>query len=238
MRALAVLIATLAFAALIAGCGGGSSAPSLRTSGITKAEATAYAHRVNLGVADVPGMVSTSLEEEQQERDVVDSVCRLHEIEAHLVDIKSPSFRSGSGLEAKTVRSDVEVLTSSDLAARKFANEQRVLATARDRACLARAYTDAFVRGLRHGLPGGVHLIVGHTTLAVVHPSVPRSLGLRIVVPFTLVGPARSVSASLEVDGVGFTHGAAVVNLLTTGTRAPVSTEQRLLSVLYDRAKE
>ncbi|HST32496.1 MAG TPA: hypothetical protein VLJ80_03135 [Solirubrobacteraceae bacterium] len=45
------------------------------------------------------------------------------------------------------------------------------------------------------------------------------------------------VAASLEVDGVTFTHGPAVVNLLTAGTGGRLSTEQRLLSVLYDRAK-
>jgi hypothetical protein len=237
MRALAVLVATSAIAALIAGCGGNSSAPSLRSSGVTKAEATAYAHYVNLGVADVPGMVSTSLEEEQHERDVVNSGCRLHEIEAHIVDIQSPTFRRGSGLQIKSVRSDVEVLASSELAARKSANEQRVLADARDRACLAGAYTKAFVGALRRGLAARVHLVAGHTTLAVMHPSVPQSIGLRIVVPFTVVGTARSVSASLEVDGLTFTQGPAVVNLLTAGTGGRLSSEQRLLSVLYNRAK-
>jgi hypothetical protein len=128
-------------------------------------------------------------------------------------------------------------MPSAALAARKFANEQRVLASAGDRACLARAYTQAFVRGLRHGLPVGVRLVIGHTTLIVLRPPVSGSLGLRIVVPFTIVGPARSLDAALEVDGVGFVDGAAAVNLLATGTGGPLPTEQHLLSVLHSRAK-
>jgi hypothetical protein len=232
------LIATTALTLLVAGCGGGNSTATVPADGpITKAEATAYAHHVNLGVADVPGMVSTSLEHENHERDLVNSECRLHEIETHLVDIQSPTFRSGTGLEEKSVRSDVEVMPSAALASGKFSNEQRVLASARDRACLTRAYSQAFVTNLRHGLPGGVRLLIGHTTLSVLHPPVPGSLGLRIVVPFTIVGPAGSLTASLEVDGVGFVHGAAAVNLLATGTGGPLPTEQHLLSVLYGRGK-
>jgi hypothetical protein len=53
---------------LIGGGGEAQGAPPLNPNGpITKAEATAYAHVVNLGVADVPGMVSISLEGEHNE---------------------------------------------------------------------------------------------------------------------------------------------------------------------------
>jgi hypothetical protein len=59
-RATAV-VTTVAAVALIAGCGEDAHVPALPKSGsITKAQAKAFANAVNLGVADVPGMVSVS----------------------------------------------------------------------------------------------------------------------------------------------------------------------------------
>jgi hypothetical protein len=108
---------------LIGGGGEAQGAPPLNPNGpITMAEATAYAHVVNLGVADVPGMVSISLEGEHNEGPPKDeAVCGVRESHVHVVDVHSPRFESGEGFELAEVESEVEVMPTAALAARKLA---------------------------------------------------------------------------------------------------------------------
>src|SRR5437870_2496935 len=109
-----VTISLVALAALIGGCGASSNAAQLPAKGpITKAAATEYAHAVNLGVADVPGMVSVSLEGEGKEGPGAPTrigcgLERRGRSAAHLVDIHSPTFISGEGLQLQELHSEVE----------------------------------------------------------------------------------------------------------------------------------
>jgi hypothetical protein len=233
-----IAIALLAIGALTT-IGGATSVPSLRTMGTSsKAEATAYANAVNLGVADVPGMVSVSQEgEEKAEKYPVTSRCGLQESHVHVVDIHSPTFRRGDGLQLKEVRSDVEVVPTVALADRKLAQIQADIRSPSARACLKRVYTQIFARSLTKGVTGRARVTFGRTTLTFPHPTVPRSFGLRLVFPFTVIGTVRSIGGSFDVDAFGFVAGPAAISLTSFGFSGPAPTEQHLLSLLYSRAK-
>ena len=231
------VVTTLAVAALIAGCGEGLHVPALPKSGpITKAQATAFANAVNLGVADVPGMVSVSQEgEEKPSRN--EPKCAVPEDNAHIVDLRSPTFRRGRGLGYEQIHSDVEVVSTTAIAAKKIAEFQTGITNARAVACLARAYAQAFSKGLAKDLGAGVGVTLGRTTIRQLTPTMPSAVGVRITLPFTIVSPRGSVVAGeVDVDGLGFVVGRALVGLTATSGSGVISThEDRLLSLLYER---
>jgi hypothetical protein len=235
-----IAISLLAILGLTATGGHSSSIASLSTTGpITKAEATAYANAVNLRVADVPEMISVGLEGEHKEPSLVDTACGLHESHVHVADVKSPTFRSGGnggGVPLQEVKSDVEVVPTVALAARKLAHLQAHLQSPRDRACLERVYGQLFAKGLNKGR---THFSLGRTTVSSLRHTLPRSFGIRVVVPFTFTVNELTVHTRLYIDGFGFIVGRAGVSLFSIRfTRPPVvATEQRLESVLYGRAK-
>jgi hypothetical protein len=233
-----VAIPVMAFGALAA-LGGSSNVPALRTNGpITKAEATAYANAVNLGVADVHEMVSVSQEGEHKEApSSLEATCGVRESHVHVVDIESPKFRAGEGLQIEEVKSDVEVMPNVALAQRKFAQTQSVFKNARVLACFRRAFVKAFDKGLTKGVAGRARVAVGRTTLSILHPAVPHSFELRVAYPFTITGTARSIRSTMYVDIIGFFVGPAGIGLGTFSFNHPATAEQRLLSVLYGRAK-
>src|SRR5579862_8994741 len=97
----------------LVGCGS-TDVATIRSSGpITKAEATAFARAINLGARDVPGMVSTSLEGEHKEESLDEVNCGPRQSHAHLVNIDSPTFRSGEGFQTAQARSSVEVVSTT-----------------------------------------------------------------------------------------------------------------------------
>jgi hypothetical protein len=234
-----ILAAALAVAAGFIAETARAASAALPTSGpVTKAEATAYAHAVNLTPADVPGMINVSQEGEEREKTThpVESRCRLRESHVHVADVHSPTFRSGEGLQLELAVSDVEVVPTVALADGKLTQVEADLRSRRARACLKRTYAAIFGRSLAKGVAGRAGLTVGRATLTVLHPSVPRSFGLRVVVPFTITGTLRSISASVEVDAYGFVAGRTAVSLLRLSFSGPVSADTHLLSLLYERA--
>jgi hypothetical protein len=232
--------ALLAVGGIVSGCG--ETAKALRANGpITKAEATTYAQEVNLGPADVPGMVSVSQEGENKEKPShVAARCGAPQAKhvPHIVDIESPKFRSGGALDVKEVNSEVEVLSTATVANRKLANEtadlHAGLGSARVRACLAGAYAQLFMKGANKRR--GVRVAVGHVAFVALHPALPDSVGERFALPFTITGPARSVSTVLYVDVLGVVTGPAIIGLKAVSLAGTLPTEQRLLSLLYSRA--
>ena len=210
--------------------------PALPKSGsITKAQATAFANAVNLGVADVPGMVSVSQEgEAKTSRN--EPKCAIVEDNAHIVDVRSPTFRRGEGLEYQSINSDVEVVSTTAIAEEKIAEFERDTTNARAVACLDRAYARGFSKGLTKDLGPGVGDALGRTTISQLMPTVPSAIGVRIALPFTITGPRGSVAGEVDVDAVGFVVGRALVGLTSTsGSRVASTLEDRLLSLLYAR---
>jgi hypothetical protein len=238
LLAAVIAIALLTIGALTA-IGGGSSVPSLSSTGpVTKAAATAYANAVNLGVADVPGMVSLSLESEHKERrSPLEAKCHVLESHVHVVDIQSPKFRHGEGFQLEEVKSDVEVMPNVALADRELRQIESEFKSPRALACVRRGFAQSLARGLTKGVAGRARVTVGRTTLSLLHPAVGHSFGLRVAFPFTITGPARSIGSTFYADAIGFFVGPAGIGLTTLSFSHPPATEQHLLSVLFSRAR-
>jgi len=226
----------LVAAVLIAGCGSGSDVPSLKMSGpITKAEATAYAHAVNLAVADVPEMTSTSLEEEKQAdaSSVHEALC-AGAANPHLkvIDVESPEFHLGESDEF--IASSVEVMPTASLAAKDLAAVRRTPTLACARNLFAQSFAQEAAKEL--GLHQGAHVNLGRITASLLPDSLPTavSFGVRHVVP--ILSPYR---ARFYIDSYTAVVGPAEIVLSATGVNHPFpqATEQRLLSLLYNRAK-
>lgn len=215
-----------------------SGLAALPTNGpVTKAEATAYAHAVNLGAADVPAMVSVSPEGENQERaSNSEAVCgvRGRRVE-NVVDIQSPQFKSGEGFKLTEVRSEVEVMPTA-VAESKLAEEQAALGKPRVRTCLKRRFEHDLARSVHGRSTRGVRTLLGRTNISVLHPTIPHSLGFRIVVHVTYVVHGSRIRVRIYADGFSFFVGPAEVSLSTISFSSPVPTEQQLLSALYSRA--
>jgi hypothetical protein len=227
-----ITIALLAGGGLIAGCGG-SSVPPLRTSGpITKAEATAYANVVNLGVADVPGMTSDSLESEAKAAGTVEFRCPGDVSPARrVVHIHSPAFTRGAGLRYEAVESEVVVWPTAALAARN----RSAFLDRRGRSCVARSVVQAADRLY----PSRVR--TGLTTVSFPRGPQPSVDATRVSVPLIVIihRGQPTVRARTYEDNLHFVAGPTqiVLRVFTVSRPPPVATERRLLSLLHGRAK-
>lgn len=234
-------VALLAVGSALSGCGETATAHGLHSSGpITKAVATAFANAVNLTPADVPGTASIGLEGEHKEgHSLTETMCGLRESHVHVADVQSPTFRSGGnggGVPLQEVKSDVEVVATAALAGRKLAHIESEIQSPRARACLERAYARIFAKELSKGRNA---FALGRATVSVLHPAMPRSFGIALVLPFALKVNGLTVHTGLYVDGFGFIDGQAGVSLTAIRFTRPIptETEQRLLALLYRRAK-
>jgi hypothetical protein len=249
VRPIAVCIAAATAIGLLSGCGGsapaGAAAISAATTThpITKAEATAYAHAVNLVPADVPEMVSDSLEKESKPKrnDLEEARCTGGPSPTRVVvTIKSAHFRSGSGLQVKGLESGVAVTSSAKVATRSVTAVRAALKNARARACLLRLAAKGFAKGFARGLDKGISFSLGRITVSVLPDSLSSSFAFRVIVPLAF-GRAGSAPfhTHVYVDEHGFVTGAAEISLTAVGCSSPVpsATEQRLVSLLYRRAK-
>ncbi len=109
LRSAATCLALVAIVSAVIGCGGSASAPatSATSEPITKAQATAYAHAVNLRAADLPDLV--------------------------VANIRSASFTGTTDPEHEQIRSVVEVMPNAAIAEQNNAanRSQRALACAK-----------------------------------------------------------------------------------------------------------
>jgi hypothetical protein len=235
----AVTIVALGIAA--SGCGETAKAVGLPASGVTKTEAVAFAQAVNLTPADVPGMVSVSLEKESKpgRGDIEEARCigAPSPLES-VAELKSPDFRSGQGLQEKQVKSGVEVRPSAMLAAQSLTAVTAAVHNARSRSCLLRLAATGFVKAFAHRRNKRIWFSVGRLTLSSLPHSVSGSFGLRFTIPMTFGRGSLLFRTNVYLDAFGFVKGPAQVSLSATGYSSPVpsSTEQRLLSLLYSRA--
>ena len=241
-RFLLLLVAT---GPLAAGCGssGGSSASSgspIAGTSITKAQAVAYAQAVNLGAADVPRSSIIKAEGEGKAPTVAgvefERCAGGVSPELRIVDIHSPTFRSGSAgtRERGRVKSAVDVMPTAALVARNNAAAR----SARGRACLARflarALPEQSTGPLRHGP-------VSVTSLPNLMPGADGSFGLRLTT--TVIGRnlrGGEIRTRVYIDEFGFVSGPAEITLTAFGVSRPVpsATEQHLLPLLFSRARE
>jgi RHS repeat-associated protein len=137
------------------------------------------------------------------------------------INLRDPSGR---------VRSAVEVMPTAAFAAR----DNAVARSARGRACLARALPEQSSGPLRYGP-------VSVSSLPNVLPGADGSFGLRLTT--TVIGRnlrGGEIRTRVYIDAFGFVSGPAEITLTAFGVSRPVpsATEQRLLPLLFSRARE
>src|SRR5277367_3130213 len=130
LRPAAICCGLVAAGSLLSCCGNGGAASAANattkpTTPVSKAQAVAYAHAVNLTTADVPGMTSEGQEGEFHEagRSSVEFARCYGGVSPALqaAEIRSPLFFATHGRESQLVWSRVEVWPTPALAARSSA---------------------------------------------------------------------------------------------------------------------
>jgi hypothetical protein len=184
----------------------------------TRAEASAYAHAVNLHGYDVPGMSQVAPAGPTNDRGYWEAFvsCTGELRSAHaLVAVRSPVFRYRDRLHTELVYSTVAVLPSSALARQYLA----VLAGARARDCVVRRYGQALI----DRTAGHSRLHPVRVTMTPLPTSAPASYRgperylatsprLTILAGFT-TARGRHAQLPLYTDGFVFVRGRAVVGL-------------------------
>jgi hypothetical protein len=249
MRLLALAgtgLALVALGGVLAGCGGNNAPAASATQSIsapiTKAQAAAYAHAVNLRASDLPDMDVSKPEHE--EKAPTHTGLQLARCAGELDPLprvlarSSPRFTSpveeGEEEQAKEViSSSVEVLPTPAVAAEHDAAS----ISPRGLRCLERYIPAALAKG------NGRRVRYGPVTLRRLPDPLPGVAGsAAIELTTTLLGIPRQVAPTpphVYIDVLGFVSGAAEVNLVAVGFPEPVGeeTEQRLISLLYARAQ-
>jgi len=241
LRPVTAWCALVAAGSLLAGCGGsiGASAASVTprtTAPITKTQGTTYAHAVNLGASDVPGMTIEAPEGEAPapKRSAFEFARCYGGVSParRIVKIHSSVFAAGHARKYQTLESTVEVWATPALAARNNA----AYLSSRGRACFARSL-EALHSQANKQHPG--QLQYGPLTVAIVPnplPGVSHSFLRTIAYPLIRGGRIRLY---VYHDNFSVISGPAEVELDATGFLKPVpsATEERLLLLLLSRAK-
>jgi hypothetical protein len=255
MRRIAVAMVVLAAGCGIVGCGSGKTASthtanSLGGSGsITKAQAIAYAHAVNLTASDVPELTSAApgAEASVKRRDVERARCAgAASPYSRVVNIGSARFTGATASPRESVTSSVVVWPTSAIAEQNIAADL----SPRGRACVQHLLERLAIGAVRR-------VRVSHVSLAWLPAPLPAAHSFAARLSLTLSAEpgrlrpglsgavvespsprARPVQISVYIDVLGFLVGPGEVNLTATGEKRPASsaTEHRLLSLLYSRA--
>lgn len=245
LRSAATWLVLPATAMLLAGCRGSSSSADSASTQVSNAQAVAYADAVNLRAADVPGLEEGRRPAKRQTaagpfgRGM--DRCESAAARAGLViGISSPRFDHLSSRPIQGVDSGVYFFKSEALAHQYLAAPD----SAGFAACLETVASNqpktVTCEGSKVAQPmsSDPHL----STLPASLPGV-RTYGLRLASHSACGAPGRSESYE---DFLSFVRGDAVITLnatsITLGATSeahpfPAATEQRLLSLLYSRAK-
>ena len=197
--------------ALLAGCG---SLPSAKR----------YAESINLKASDVPGFKAVEGEVEGDTPGVdSDAYARCaHSPPATLLVVA----RRSQGIQSDVISlaSHVEIWPTSELASRSVAADD----SKRGRLCETHEL---------ESLPGARFYKVVDELLPSRALNVPGSYWRRVMVVGTR--PGTRISRAAYFDNLGFLSGRAEIRLSVSANRPPPAPlEQRLLSLLYSRAKE
>jgi hypothetical protein len=229
-----------AAAILGAGCGSSQTATVTGTTAasgsISNAQATAFAHEVNLAAADVPGAVVRTTERESaapSQASVEFARCSGGvDPRRRLVNINSPSFRLRTAGISMRVKSSVEVMPTAALAAHNYA----AIRSARGHACLARQLTQ-ILQKTATGPASFEHATV--TSLPNLLSTGQESFGVRVTMTLTATVRGKQIRLPVYLDEFDVLAGPAEVNMSASASRhpTPTTTERPLLSLLYSRAQ-
>jgi hypothetical protein len=253
--AIAFVVSTIVLLVVV-GCGG-STAP------ITKAEAIAYAHAVNLVPADLPEGTQiapgTEVSHPSREEARITTCARAPSLDQRVALVESPEFRIGSERErdALHLESSVVVYKTAAFAAQNFV----AVTSVRGRGCLAGVlrtlppYLRFRTTKLRDGntasyragrgtvtffTPAGLaREAIGYRVVATVTMSAPAFTGHLYGFSVPIHEPAIHAHFPLYRETVIFRVGAAEVELTVTSAHElpPSSVNHRLLLLLRSRAE-
>lgn len=213
------------------------SSASVGASGrLTKQQASAFAHAVNLRSADVPGFKMSSepgehetRSEKRLEGELLTCVAGgVRERGRDVAEVESAAFEREGSSEDENVQSGVTVERTAAVAAKELA----AIRGRRGRHCLSRYVNLLFKRQKPRGMRVSRISISSRSLPA---PGTAGSFGLRIAATIT----ERGVRVPFYIDMLGFVYGPAEVSLLAVGLPEPfpAATEQRLFSLLLARAR-
>lgn len=203
---------------------------------ITKAQAVAYAHAVNLRAGDLPGFTSSRSETEAPKPGQL----ALEEIRCsggvsparRIAKMESTEFSSGRVFYGKVMKSTVEVWPTPAVVASSNVLSHK----SRARACFVR-----FLKALheRTNQERKGRMQIGPFTIATVPNPLPGvSDSFLTAINETRLLRSGAIRAHIYRDIFGFTTGPAEIELEAIGIGRPVPTsaEAQALQLLLDRA--
>jgi hypothetical protein len=224
---------------LLAGCGGAVSAAGITRSvseAITKAQALAYAHALNLRAGDMPGFTSSGNETEAS----MPGRLALEEIRCsggisparRIARLESPEFSTAHASTSEIVKSAVEVWPTPAVVAINNTPHHR----SRARVCFAR-----FLRTLHHriNLERKGRMQIGPFTITTARNPLPGVINsFRTRIDETRLLRTGAILAHVYRDIFTFTTGPAEIELEAVGFGHPIpaSIEVSTIHHLRDRA--
>jgi hypothetical protein len=210
-----------------------SASPTALHQPTTKRQALAFAHAVNLTLADVPGFTVASPEKEREtaaekrfERDMLRCAGALGA--RSIAEASSKEFEVEHNLQTDSVSSGVSIARTSAIATEELAK----LGSARTRACLSHYLNLLFKGKSREGLK------VAPFTISAGAPPAPGATG-SFGWHVTTAIAGHGLKIHIYMDFLGFLDGRAEVTLFTSSVSAPfpAAIEQRLFALLLERTK-
>jgi hypothetical protein len=232
--------ATLLTAGLLAGCGGTAASvagvASPPSGAITKEQAVAYAHAVNLQPGDLPGFTSSGSETEAPKpgRLALEEIRCSGSVKPgrRIAQIESTEFSAGRAFYGKIMKSTVEVWPTPALVAFNNSPSRK----SRARACFVR-FLEALHQRINRERKGRMQ--IGPFTITTVPNLLPGvSHSFLTTINETRLLRTGAVRAHIYRDIFGFMTGSAEVELEAIGFGHPIptSTEAQALQLLLDRA--
>jgi hypothetical protein len=240
LRPGAVRSGFLLAAGLLAGCGGTASVASVTLSTtlgqVTKTQAVAYAHAVNLRAGDLPGFAGAGSETEAPKPGrygLEYSRCRGATNPARrIAEIASPEFLAGRAFYGKVVKSTVAVWPTPAIVVVNNTGSH----SPRGRACLVH-FLEAVDKQMNQERKGRRQ--VGPFTIRIVPNPMPGvSYSFLTKINETRLLRTGAVRAHIYRDIFGFTTGPSEIELEAVGVGHPVPrlTEKKALRLLSSRA--
>ncbi len=211
---------------------------------LTKANAIAFAHAVNLKPTDVPGFLATSRHEHEHETPAEKRLqrelmrCTSGALEAHggLAKASSKNFKLERGILRFSVNSEVSVTRTSAIAAK----ELMAIRSSHVRACLSHYLKLLLQNQFRGGEKSRAILNPNSISLSIAHgtppaPGATGSFGWRITATITV----HNVKLRFYIDILGFVNGRAEVSLFSSGVLRPfpAAIQEHLYWLLLKRAE-
>lgn len=247
MRRISACSVIVAIGGLLAACGtdshpapvsharstSASGTPGSSATGpISRRQAVAFAHTVNLRAADLPGFkVAADHEHETAaEKRLEHEALRCAGTPSasdQLAEASSKSFKFEHGVLAFSVSSSVGVARTAAIAAKELS----AVRSRRTQGCLSHFLDELFKGREYHGAS------VSPFSITAVTPSAPGttgSFGWRISAKVT----THRVAVPVYLELLGFVYGRSAVTLFTSAVPVPFPpvTEQHLFSLLLERA--